>query len=340
MKTFSNSKSKLTKVAIIGTGNMGKHRARVYSVLKRVNLVAVSDINEKKGKKIAAEFNCKYYKDYNQMLKKEDIDVVSASVPTKLHKKVALDVIKHKKHLMIEKPIAQNSKEAKEIIKAAEKAKVKLAVSHVERFNPAIQRLKKKIEKGKLGKITSIIIRRVGIFPPHPIADPNVIMGLVIHDLDILNYLLNNQQPIEVFAKGRKILTNRGEDSAEVFLSYNGITSFIQVNWITPGKIRTISITGSKNYAELNCLTQKLEIYKANHKRKIGGFKEFMRYGQSVKKEIKIRKKEPLFCELESFVKCIKENKKPWVTGEDGLKALIIVEKTLKSLKYNKVIKL
>lgn len=319
---------------------MGKCRARVYSSFKNVDLIAISDIDEKKGKNVALEFNCKFFKDYNQMLKKENIDIVLISVPTKLHKKVCLDVIKNKKHLIVEKPFASNSREAKEIIKAAEKAEVKLAVSHVERFNPAIQKLKEILGDKKLGKITSIIIRRVGIFPPHPVGDPNVIMGLVIHDLDILDYLLNSQQPIEVFAKGRKILTAQGEDSAEVFLSYDGISSFIQVNWITPGKFRKISVTGLEGYAELNCLTQELEIYKANCKRKIASFKEFMKYGQPVKKEVKIRKREPLFCELESFIKCIRENKKPLVTGEDGLKALIVIEKVLKSLKNNKVIKL
>jgi len=333
------NKKNFINVAVIGVGNMGKYHVRTYSIFKKVNLVAVSDIDEKIGKKIAKEFNSKYYKDYNEMLNKENIDAVSIAVPTKLHKKVVLDVIKFKKHLLIEKPIASTIKEARTIIESAKKAKVKLTVGHVERFNPAVQELKKIIKNGKLGKVISVIARRVGIFPPQ-IKDTNVIIDLATHDIDILSYLLN-RQPTEVFTRGRKILTNQREDSAEIFLSYNGVSGFIQVNWITPVKIRILSVTGSKGYAELNYVTQKLELYQSRYKKKVDNFGEFIiRFGEPIKKEIKINRKEPLLCELESFMKCIKENTQPQVTGEDGLKALIVAEKAFKSLRDNKVIKI
>jgi UDP-N-acetylglucosamine 3-dehydrogenase len=332
------SKRKI-KTAVIGVGNMGRYHARAYSQLKNASLVAVSDINEKIGKKVAKEFNCQYYKDYNKMLDKENIDAVSIVVPTKLHKKVALDVIKSKTHLLIEKPIALTTAEAQEIIKAAKKAKVKLTVGHIERFNPAIKALKDIIKKGDLGKITSIIAKRVGMFPPQ-IKDANVIIDLAVHDIDIFNYLLDKQPP-EVFAKGRKTLTNHREDSAEIFLSYDGISGFIQVNWITPVKIRTLSVTGSKGYAELNYITQKLELYQSRYKKRVDNFGEFViKFGEPIRKEIKINKKEPLLCELESFAESIRKNKTPLVTGEDGLKALIIAEKAVESLKNNKVIKI
>ena len=326
-------------VAVIGVGNMGRHHARVYFALKETDLIAVSDINEKTGKKIAKEFRCKYYKDYKEMLRREkNIEAVSIAVPTKAHKKVALEVIKFKKHLLIEKPIASNSQEAKEIIKAAKKAKVKLTVGHIERFNPAVQKLKEIIQKGVLGKVTSIIARRVGVFPPQG-TDSNVIIDLAVHDIDIFNYLLFHQ-PTEVFALGRKVLTNHQEDSAEIFLSYNGISGFIQVNWITPVKIRTLSVTGSKGYAEMNYITQKLELYKSKYKKRIETFGEIVKFSKLIKKEIKVNKKEPLLCELESFIKCIKKDKEPEVTGEDGLRALIIAEKAIESLTNNKVIKI
>jgi UDP-N-acetylglucosamine 3-dehydrogenase len=325
--------------AVIGVGNMGRYHARTYSNLKSVNLIAVSDIDGKVGKKVAKDFNCKYYEDYKEMLGRENINAVSVTVPTKSHKKVALDVIRARKHLLIEKPIAASAKEAKEIIKDAKRAQVKLAVGHIERFNPAVQELKKLFKRQELGEIISIIVRRIGMFPPQ-IKDANVIIDLAVHDIDILSYLLN-QQPTEVFVKGRKTLTNQREDSAEIFLSYNGISGFIQVNWITPVKIRILSVNGSKGYAELNYITQKLELYESKYKKTVDNFGEFVvKFGEPVKKEIKINKKEPLVCELDSFIKCIKENKKPEVTGEDGLKALMIAEKAIESLKHNKIIKL
>ena len=328
------------KVAIIGAGNMGEHRARSYSNAKNIDLVAVSDINEKKGKNLADKFGCCFFNNYNKMFSEKKIDIVVVSVPTKLHKKICLDVISNNKDLIVEKPFASNSKEAKEIVNAAENAGIKLSVSHIERFNPAIKKLKKDIQAGKFGKITSIIVRRVGIFPPHFISDSDVIMGLVIHDIDILNYLLDNKQPCSVFAKGAKIFADSGIDSAEIFLSYGDISVFIQANWITPGKFRKISITGTEAYAELNCLTQELEFYKVNPSRKINSFTEFIKYGQPVKKQIKIKKTEPMPFEIKFFMESIKYNKKIEVMGEDGLKSIIIAEKAKESLKFNKLIKI
>jgi len=101
-----------------------------------------------------------------------------------------------------------------------------------------------------------------------------------------------------------------------------------------------LSVNGSKGYDELNYITQKLEFYESKYKKMVDDFGEFVKFSEAVKKEIKVNKKEPLFCELESFVKCIKGNKKPEVSGEDGLKALAIAEKAIESLRYNKVIKI
>jgi UDP-N-acetylglucosamine 3-dehydrogenase len=325
-------------VGVIGVGNMGRHHVRIYSILKDVNLIAISDINQNIAKKVAEKFNCKYYKDYKKMLSKENIDAVSIAVPTSLHKKVALDVIKFKKHLLIEKPIAMTSKEAEEIIKAAKKTKVKLFVGHIERFNPAVKRLKEIIRNGRLGKIISIIARRVGVFPPQ-IKDTNVIIDLAVHDIDIFNYLLE-KQPVEVFADAQTSLINHREDSAEILLSFGRTTGFIQVNWITPIKIRTLSVTGSKGYAELNYITQELELYKSKYKKIVDNFGEIVKFGKPIKKKIKVKKGEPLFYELKSFIKCIKENKKPEVTGEDGLKAVAIAEGVIKSIRYNRIFKI
>jgi len=326
------------KIAVIGVGNMGRYHARVYSQLNNVELVAVTDTNDVVGMKIAQEFNCQYYKDHNELLKKENIDAISIVVPTKLHKKIALDVISHGKHLLIEKPIAANSQDAKEIISMAKKKKVILMVGHIERFNPAVQKLKKIIKAGNLGEIISIIARRVGVSPPKT-NDANVIIDLAIHDIDVLSYLLN-RQPTEAFAKGRKVLTSQVEDSAEIILSYDRVVGFIQVNWITPIKIRNLSVTGSNGYAELNYITQALDIYKSKYIKESNSFGEFIKLGKPIKKKIKIQKKEPLLCEIEAFIRCVTTKIQPLTTGEDGLKTLIVAEKALKSLKHGKIIKI
>jgi len=323
------------KTAVIGVGNMGVYHTRVYSQLNNTDLIAVADTNETVGIKIAQKFNCRYYKDYNKLLKEENIDAVSIAVPSKLHKRVALDVIGHGKHLLIEKPIAINSRDAKEIIIMAQKRKVILMIGHIERFNPAVQKLKEMIKAGNLGSIISIIARRVGISAPQ-INDSNIMIDLAIHDIDILNYLLNGHAT-EVFVKGRTVLTSQKNDSIEMMLSYDKVIGFIQADWITPIKIRNLSVTGSNGYIELNYITQTLNLYQSKYIRRLDGF---IKFGEPITERIKIQKKEPLLCELKAFMRCIIEKTQPLTTGEDGLKALIIAEKALKSLEYNKIIKI
>ncbi|MDP3765821.1 MAG: Gfo/Idh/MocA family oxidoreductase, partial [Nanoarchaeota archaeon] len=143
-------------VAVIGAGSMGKNHARVYSGLDNVNLVSVCDYNKETAKEIVKLYKINCYKNYKEMLKKEKIDAVSICVPTKLHKQVALDAIKSKINVLVEKPIAATTAEAKEIINAAAKNKVKLMVGHIEIFNPVVQELKKRIEKNELGNILQV----------------------------------------------------------------------------------------------------------------------------------------------------------------------------------------
>jgi len=317
----------MINVGVIGVGNMGKHHARVYSEMKECRLVAVSDVDEEKGKKIAKQHNCEYYKNFQEMLK--DIDAVSIAVPTVFHKAVALECIKAGKHVLIEKPIADTVENAKEIIEAAKRNRVKVAVGHVERFNPGVQRLKSMMKKGELGTITTVLARRVGVFPPQ-IKDANVIIDLAVHDIDILNYLLGKMST-RIYAEAGKALISRREDYADILLKYDGINAFVQVNWITPIKIRSLAITGTKGYAELNYVTQEFMLYKSKYEKKFETFEDIVKFAEPEIIRIKVRKSEPLKEELKDFISCIKSNKQPLVSGEDGLKALELALDIVKS---------
>ncbi|MCX6814199.1 MAG: Gfo/Idh/MocA family oxidoreductase [Candidatus Aenigmarchaeota archaeon] len=318
----------MIKVGVIGVGNMGKHHARVYSKLKGCRLVGVCDIDEGQGKKIAEQYGCAYYKNYKEMLK-QDIDAISIAVPTVFHREVALACINAGKHILVEKPIADTIESAREIINAAKKMRVKVAVGHVERFNPGVQRLKSMMKKGELGTITTILARRVGVFPPQ-IKDANVIIDLAVHDIDILNYLLG-KTPTRIHAEAGKALINRREDYADILLKYDGINAFIQVNWITPIKIRSLAITGTKGYAELNYVTQEFMLYKSKYERNFETFEDVIKFAEPEIVKVRLRKSEPLKEELKNFISCIKLNKKPLVSGEDGLKALELAMEIVKS---------
>jgi UDP-N-acetylglucosamine 3-dehydrogenase len=320
-------------VAVIGLGNMGKNHARNYFEIEEATLVAVCDVNKTIGNALSEKFNCKYYEDYEEMFEKEKIDAVSIVVPTNMHEKVAIYAIERGKHVLVEKPIASTLDSAQKIIESAKQNKVKLMVGHIERFNPAIQKLKEMILKDKLGKITSIITKRVGVSPPQ-IKDANVIIDLGVHDIDIINYLIQKKvRSINAHA-GKAIITDR-EDHAEIFILFEGDTSgFIQINWITPIKIRTLSITGTKGYAELDYMTQELKVFESVYEKTFDDFKDLiLKFGTPNVVNLNIDKKEPLKEELKSFIDCILNDEKPATSGEEGLFALKIALKALEVTK-------
>lgn len=313
------------KVGVIGIGNMGKHHARIYHEFDDVELVAISDIDKNLGMKVSKQYGCKYYSDYLDLLKNKEIQAVSIVVPTKLHKKVALDAMRYKKNILLEKPIAETIEDANEIIKSAKKSNVKLFIGHIERFNPAVQKLKQVISEGRIGKITSIIARRVGL-PPAKINDTNVLLDLAVHDIDIINYLLEKEPEVINATSYNSVITST-KDRAEIFLKHGDVSSFIQVNWITPIKIRNLAITGTNGYAELDYINQHLILYtngSSNGNLIFENYDEFLRKFSPDKIEIGISKEEPLKNEIKEFLNCIANDIKPMMSGEEAVSALKI----------------
>ncbi len=312
---------KKVRTAVIGAGSMGRHHVRNYFEVEEGELVAIADIDERQGRDLSSKYRCKYYRDYTEMVEKESPEAVTIAVPSSLHHKVGTDLMSRGIHVLIEKPIATTLKEAKELINCAKLNEVKLMVGHIERFNSGVAKLKEIIEKGELGEVTSVIARRVGLFPPR-IKDANVIIDLAVHDIDIINYLLN-KEPNEVFSNGGRAIVDGREDYAELFLKYGNTSGFIQVNWITPVKIRNIAVTGTKGYAELNYITQKLQLFRSRYSKSEDSFGDFViKFGEPERKDIKIEPKEPLKMEIKAFLKSILENKPSPISGEEGLKAL------------------
>ena len=264
------------------------------------------------------------------MLTKESLEAVSIAVPNFLHKEVALACIARGLNILVEKPIAATIADAQEIINKAKERGVILQVGHIERFNPAVQKLKEIIQQGKLGEISSIIARRVGTVPVQ-VRDANVIVDLAVHDIDIINYLYESF-PEEINGNLGKSIIEKREDYADIFLKYGKRSAFIQVNWLTPIKIRNLSVTGSKGYAELNYITQELVFYESNYTKEIvdeyGDY--VIKFGLPNKIQIGIENTEPLFLELNSFVYCVKNKVAPLVTGEMGLNALKIALEVMK----------
>jgi UDP-N-acetylglucosamine 3-dehydrogenase len=293
------------KVVVIGAGNMGRNHVRTYSNLDQAQLLALADINPETAA-MAKQHGIRFYTDYRQMLDEERPDAVSIVVPTTLHHQVASEVIGRGIHCLVEKPIATTPKEGDELIALARKHKVIFTVGHIERFNPMIMKLKRLIEDKKLGEITSIVVKRVGGFP---IVEPktDVIIDLAVHDIDILSHLLS-AHPKSIYGHGSKTLHSSKIDSAELLLDYGKASGFIQANWITPVKVRTIAVTGSEGYVEGNYITQELTYYKHNLRVVKDGFKNFVEtLGDPEKHHITDTPQEPLANELKAFMQAIRQ---------------------------------
>jgi len=309
--------------AVIGVGNMGRHHARVYTQLDGVNLVAVADPDRKNGQDIARKYGCRYYDDYREMLTKERIDAISSAVPTSLHKTIALFCIRKGIPILIEKPIADSVQAARDIIRLSKMMNVPICIGHIERFNPAIQKLKELIDNDRFGRLISINSKRVGLFPPQ-IKDTDVIIDLAVHDIDICNFLIG-RHCTTVSARAGKALNSKRFDYADIILGYNGVDVTIQVNWITPVKVRALSLTGTKGYAELNYLNQTLKIYKSNYEKTFDSYGDYIvKFGTPEAEELNLSGAEPLRMEIENFIDHVKTGNSNIVTARDGLNSLTI----------------
>jgi len=314
---------KKINVAVIGTGSMGKNHARVYSEMKNCKLVAICDIDPETMKKISQEFHCRGYLDYKEMLQKEKIDAVSIAVPTKSHKEIAVYCLNKKISTLVEKPIAFTLKEADQIIKSAKDNDTLLTVGHIERFNPAIIKISDIINKKGLGDVISINTKRLGPFVPKK-RDTGVILDLAVHDIDIINNLFK-KNPKKVFANAGSFILKDKEDCAEIFLDYGHSSGHIQVNWISPVKIRELTLTGTKGYVRLNYITQEIEIYKSIFSKKENGSIQIL----SEPKILKIKYKEPLKMELKDFIDNVIQGTEPSVSAEQAREALNIALQSL-----------
>ena len=309
-------------VGVIGVGAMGENHVRVYHKMEEANLIAVSDVSERALKKIEKKYGAKGYTDYCELLENPDIEVVSVCVPTTFHHAVVMEAIRHKKHILVEKPIAFTLTEAEEMIAAAKEAGVILATGHVERFNPAVQKAKELIDDGVIGDIVSAFAKRVGPLPPR-IKDVGVSIDLAIHDLDIMNYLFEEEITQVYGTMNSSFDDSEFEDHAEIMVSFdNESTGIIEVNWLTPYKRRELELTGTAGIISVDYIQQSIEVY--------GKFAQ----------DIEIIHEEPLKGELNSFLHSVVEGEEPVITGEDGLKALKMVIAANKSSKEHRPISL
>jgi UDP-N-acetylglucosamine 3-dehydrogenase len=309
------------RFGVIGTGFWGRNHARVLSELPQTSLVAVCDLDAARGKSIADKYDAQWYPRYEDILQAKEVEAVSICTPTTTHAEIALKGAKHGKDMLIEKPIADNVDDARRIVEVCKASKLKTMTGFIERFNPGTRALKDLIENGALGEVVLALGRRLNRWPER-IGDVGVLKDSAIHDVDLMRYLFQ-EEPVSIYARAGSI-GHRFEDYVEIMMRFSGIrTGFVEANWLTPHKVRTLTITGREALAEMDFITQQIVVENIS--------------------EIVTKKRdwaEPLRLELEHFAKRIREGRDPDVTAYDGLRALEICEAALRSSETGEAVRL
>jgi UDP-N-acetylglucosamine 3-dehydrogenase len=290
----------MVKVGVVGLGVMGQHHARMYAQLG-CEFVGVADADIDKARTVGEHYSVPYYADHRELVSR--VDAVSIVVPTSLHRKVAIDFLGKGVHCLVEKPIASRLEDAEEMQRVAQATGAKLAVGHIERFNPAVIRLKEIINEGILGEIMIISTRRVGPFARR-IRDVGIIVDSASHDIDVARYLVG-KEPTTTFARSGRLMHATQEDHAVIVLDFGSSMASIEVNWFTPHKVRSLVATGSMGIAYLDYIEQRLTIH---------------HWGKEW--NVPILKTEPLKLELKHFLRCAENGEEPLVNGREGTRVL------------------
>jgi UDP-N-acetylglucosamine 3-dehydrogenase len=314
----------IVRAAVVGAGAMGRNHLRVLNDLPSVDLVGVADANLPVAEREARRHDLPAYADFREMLDRERPEAVVIAVPTNLHHEVAMEVIGRGIHLLVEKPVASTVQEGQAIIDAARRAGVVLTVGHIERYNPAIQELHNRLERGDLGRVFQMHARRLGPFPPR-VRDVGVVIDLGPHDVDVMRFL-SGSDVTRVYAETARRIHTEHEDLLSGLLRFeDGCIGVLDINWLTPTKIRELMVTGEKGMFLANYLTQDLYFYENNYVKsdwdtisQIEGVSE----GDMIRPHIE--RSEPLRIELERFIRAVRGEEVSLVSGEDGLAALRI----------------
>lgn len=315
------------KVAVVGAGSMGINHLRVLNDLdgEQIQLVGIAETHAPTLHYAIRRFHLAGYTDYRQMVEETSPDLVAVVVPTHLHFEVASHLLDRGMNVLMEKPITSTIDEALALIELARVRAAKIAVGHIERFNPAIIQLKRRLVAGELGHVFHLHARRLGPFPPR-IRDVGVTLDLATHDIDIMRYLADAEVE-QVHAEMQHHIHGAYEDLLLGILRFNnGAIGMLDVNWLTPTKVRELSITGEKGMYLVNYLTQDAYFYENDYTptnwdalRSISGVSE------GTMTRLKVQKAEPLRLEYEDVLAAINNDTAPTVSGEDGIAVLKVV---------------
>ena len=312
--------SNTIKAGVIGTGAIGKNHARIYSEIDSADLVAVFDTDTDAAEEIVNLYGgvlAGSIEEFSSL-----VDVVSVATPTNTHRSIGESLLERGKHLLIEKPIADSATDAQALVNLAAEMNCVLQVGHIERFNPAVRQLKDLL-RGESAIVANA--RRLSAFSGR-VEDIDVVMDLMVHDLDVILFLLEESAG-EVVARG--IDGPHGFDHVTTLLSFpSGRLATLTASRITQNLVRKLEITTNDRYFTVDYPNQELLVFQQGRIEGIGDREDKTSYSLDVDtRRVFVRRGEPLIAELEHFVGAIRGHHMNEVDGRQALRALELVWK-------------
>ena len=313
-------------ISVIGFGCWGPNLVRNFKNIKNCNVTHIAESQKERHDRIHELYPDITISTFNQIITNSNIDAVVIATSISSHYELAKAALENDKHVLIEKPMADSEKNALELIRLSKQQKKILMVDHTYLYTGAVQEIKKLTDDGLLGEILYVdsIRANLGKFQ----SDFNVLWDLAPHDISIINYLIN-EKPISVQAIGKSYTKNELESIAYLILHYKS-NKIIHLNcsWVSPIKIRTMIIAGSKKMLVFDDLEQKkIRIYDKNFQNNITSNDGIL--------EPEFSSKEGLSVMAEDFVNSIINDKQPLSNSNLGLEVVKILEASQKSIKNN-----
>jgi predicted dehydrogenase len=333
--TQDQKSNALVRFGIVGYGYWGPKVIRNLALIEEAKVVAICDKSAASRQKAEKLYSgVRVTDDANELMRSPDIDAIAVVTPVWTHYELAKAALENGKHIFVEKPFTSNSAQAEELIALAAKKNLKIMVDHTFLFTPAVQKIKELLQEGELGKLYYYDSTRVnlGLFQH----DVNVIWDLAPHDLSIMDHLIE-ESPEAIVATGQTHL-NGHEDIAFITLYFpDKVIAHLNVNWMSPVKIRTTLIGGEKKMLVWNDIEadEKVKVYDkgVNVSSREGVYNMLINYRSGDMWAPRIEQAEALTRELAYFVDCIVHDKTPMNDGKAGLRVVKMLEAASESLR-------
>ena len=300
------------KIGVAGAGVMGRNHARVLSELRGVELTTVFDPDAVTAEGVAAAYGATAVTTAEAFVA-AGLDAAVIATPNRYHADLGVALLNAGVHVLVEKPIAATVADAQAMIDAAKANNRVLMVGHVERFNPAVETVKRAIEGDE---IISIQITRVGPFPPR-MGEVGVVIDLAVHDIDIIRHLTGSEI-VEVQPQLVRTRAEREDTALLQFRTENDVIAHITTNWVTPYKTRTLQVATKTKFVVADLITRQVTEYFGQQPD--GSYSTRMLHSWPA---------EPLRKEHEAFIHAIRTGETAAVTGEDGLRNLEVALRCL-----------